>query len=55
MKTCTRVLQAVAHLCTTSGWYCRPKMRRSGFSIATMAPCKHNHAWGELSATPQAA
>lgn len=32
------------HLCMTSGWYCRPKMRRPGFSIATMAPCSRGGA-----------
>lgn len=33
-----------AYLCMTSGWYCRPKMRRLGFSIATIAPCRQGGA-----------
>ena len=36
----------VTDLCTTSGWYCSPKMRRSGFSTATMAPCTAGRAAG---------
>ena len=30
--------------CTTSGWYCSPKILRSGFSIPTIAPCGRERA-----------